>query len=66
MYKYDCDVTPMCEDQLEYFEEIEFFDCLWGLFMGKPHGKLNPFSLSSAKEKKEVNHTRESAGVFGP
>ena len=26
LYKYDCDVTPMCENQLEYFEEIEFFD----------------------------------------
>ena len=25
LYKYDCDVTPMCENQLEYFEEIEFF-----------------------------------------
>ena len=31
LYKYDCDVTPMCENQLEYFEEIEFFDRLWGM-----------------------------------
>ena len=23
-YKYDCDLTPMCENQLQYFEEIEF------------------------------------------
>ena len=30
LYKDDCDVTPMCENQLEYFEEIEFFDRLWG------------------------------------
>ena len=29
LYKYDCDVTPMCENQLEYFEEIEIFDRLW-------------------------------------
>ena len=31
LYKYDCDVTPMCENQLEYFEEIEFFDRLGGM-----------------------------------
>ena len=31
LYKYDCDVTPMCENHLEYFEEIEFFDRLWGM-----------------------------------
>ena len=31
LYIYDCDVTPMCENQLEYFEEIEFFDRLWGM-----------------------------------
>ena len=31
LYKYDCDVTPMCENQLEYFQEIEFFDRLWGM-----------------------------------
>ena len=31
LYKYDCDVTPMCENRLEYFEEIEFFDRLWGM-----------------------------------
>ena len=31
LYKYDCDVTPMCENQLQYFEEIEFFDRLWGM-----------------------------------
>ena len=31
LYKYDCDVTPMCENQLEYFEEIEFFHRLWGM-----------------------------------
>ena len=31
MYKYDCDVTPMCENQLEYFEEIDFFDRLGGM-----------------------------------
>ena len=31
MYKYDCDVTPMCENQLEYFEETEFFERLWGM-----------------------------------
>ena len=31
LYKYDCDVTPMCENELEYFEEIEFFDRLWGM-----------------------------------
>ena len=30
LYKYDCNVTPICENQLEYFEEIEFFDRLWG------------------------------------
>ena len=23
MYKYDCDVTPMCENQSQYFEGIE-------------------------------------------
>ena len=31
MYKYDCDVTSMCENQLQYFEEIDFFDRLWGM-----------------------------------
>ena len=28
LYKYDCDITPMCENQLQYFEEIDFFDRL--------------------------------------
>ena len=22
LYKYDCDTTPMCENQLQYFKEI--------------------------------------------
>ena len=24
LYKYDCDVTPMCENNLEYFEKLNF------------------------------------------
>ena len=31
LYKYDCDVNTMSENQIEYFEEIEFFDRLWGM-----------------------------------
>ena len=28
LFKYDCEFTPMCENQLQYFEEIDFFDRL--------------------------------------
>ena len=31
LYKYDCDATPISENQLQYFEENEFFDHLWGM-----------------------------------
>ena len=31
LYKYDCDATPICENQLQYFEGIEFFDRLCGM-----------------------------------
>ena len=25
LFKYDCDITPMCENLLHYFEEFKFF-----------------------------------------
>ena len=28
LYKYDWDVTPMCENQIQYFEENEIFNRL--------------------------------------
>ena len=42
LFKYDCDVTPMCENQLEYFEEIEFFDHLWGMEQIESPSVVNP------------------------
>ena len=103
LYKYDCDVTPMCENQFKYFKEIEFFDRLWGMeqiespsvvtpkadpspavspWLDEPGcstpkrtpvatvsnhmENLTPSLCLALLEKKEVNNTRESAGVFGP
>ena len=31
MYKHACDVTSMCENQLKYLCEIEFFDRFRGM-----------------------------------
>ena len=42
LYKFDCDVTPMCEKQLEYFEEIELFDHLWGMEQIEPPLLVTP------------------------
>ena len=48
LYIYDCDVTPMCEKQLQYFEEIEFFDRLWEMeqiespLLNTPKADLSP------------------------
>ena len=47
LYKYDCDVTPMCENQLEYFEEIEFFDRLWGMEQIESPSVVTPKSYAS-------------------